>query len=148
MDIFGNGALWTEWLQRRPTYWDKKRMIYQHAQVQESGFCLRHLRHCPYDTGARLRVGGPPCTDYSPAGLLQGENGPTAGTPIAYGVKTESSSTALVCFENVPGCPDWLRSDNLPSFSVQHFDIAPADFGFTAMRRDRPGAGVEEGVWE
>ena len=139
MDVFGNGRTWTELLQTKPTYWEKKRAIYNHATVYDRGFCLRHLGYCPYDTGALLRVGGPPCVDFSSAGLRRGENGPTAGTHIAYGTKAETSSTALVCFENVPACPEWFRADCLPSFNFEHVWTAPEEFGFSAMRRDRPG---------
>ena len=109
MDVFGDGKAWTDLLQRQATYWEKKRALYDRAQVYDSGFCLRHLGYCPYNTGALLRVGGPPCVDFRTAGLRRGEDGPTAGTHIAYGMKAETTSTAMVCFENVQGCPQWLR---------------------------------------
>ncbi|CAE7480118.1 HMCN1, partial [Symbiodinium necroappetens] len=135
MDILGDGKAWTRLLQSAPTYWEKKRAIYDLGNVYDTGFCARHHKHCPFDTGSKLRVGGPPCVDYSSAGLRCAENGPTVGTQIAYGLKAQSTSTELLCFENVKNCPEWLRRDNLPSFTLEHFDVATSDYGFNAMRR-------------
>ena len=138
MNVFGDGRQWTAALQEGPqTYAEKKQLLYDSASVYPRGYCFRHQRFCEYSSGSKLRVGGPPCTDHSVIGSRRGADGPTVGTVIAYGVKTESTSTAAVCFENVMSCPQWLKHDNLPSFSLQDFPVYLADFGFDAIRRDR-----------
>ena len=120
MDVFGEGAEWTNALCNQPDYRAQKMLLFRNANVFSAGRCIRHGGQCPF--GARLRVGGPPCTDHSTAGNRQGVVGPTAGAMMGYGVKAESTSTSLLCLENVLACPDWFKEeDTIAACCARHY---------------------------
>ena len=109
----------------------------RNMQRWSHGWCLTHNTWCPFRQ-SRLRVQGPPCVDWSAAGLRGGVEGPFFKTLLAAGAKTDLTAPCLSLLENVPGLPMSVVQDCYgPSFAWQSLVLSPADVGFGGVARTR-----------
>ena len=103
------------------------------------GWCESHEMWCPFQQ-SRLRVQGPPCTDWSRAGLGQGVCGPMFATLLASGRKAEASNIHACIVENVPQLDGQVhRACYGPKFDWQRELQQPAQVGYSCIARDRSG---------
>ena len=104
------------------------------------GWCVQHQRYCPFQTGAGLRIGGFPCTDFSSAGKQLGLQGPNLPIILGYGQKAQATGNDLLAIENVPSCPEHLVHDAFGdsyTWCAQQI-FSPSDVGFDCINRPRP----------
>ena len=113
--------------------------------LRSTGFCYTHQRQCAYNAGCHVRVQGPPCPDYSAAGLRRGASGPTFPTMLAAGAKSRLTRSALVVLENVCGLPEEVVADAFgPDYTLSSFAQSPSDVGFDCVARPRTGSLIQD----
>ena len=116
-------------------YIDKWKII-SNAPVKQHAWCLRHCRYCPV-RASDVNASGPPCVDFSNAGLGAGVEGSTNYCMLALCRIHTWFGTKLAVVENTPRCPLQYVQMNLPSHTVQRLDVSCADTGFGLVGRDR-----------
>ena len=101
------------------------------------GWCETHARYCAY-AQSDLRVQGPPCPDWSRAGLRLGVKGPNFPPLLAAGAKTKVTAPRCVIVENVPGFPKDLAQACYGSNYVWRQTFKkPEEVGFEFVARTR-----------
>ena len=136
LEIWGNGEQVSQYFAQFPDP-GKKLSAAQQLPVWTHGWCLAHEAWCPYHQ-YRMRVQGPPCTDWSKAGLGQGAYGPMFTTLLASGSKAQLTEPHVCLVENVGQMDDDVfRSCYGPMFSWHRRLQCPADVGFACVARER-----------
>lgn len=108
--------------------------IYSHA------WCHKHQNNCHLGTG-KPRVQGPPCPDWSSAGLKKGLEGVHLACALAGGAKARATLSPAVVVENVPRMPQFLLEDSYgPEMNWAKFIVCPGDVGFEMIARERRGS--------
>ena len=117
---------------------DKKLCLAQNLPRATHGYCHTHDGLCPYASGAKVRVQGAPCPDFSNAGKRLGVQGPRLPPLLAAGCKADALQTPVVVLENVPGFPLWLAEAVYgPRYSWYGMLQDPSMVGFEFMSRSR-----------
>ena len=102
------------------------------------GWCCAHHRWCPFQQESSVRVQGPPCIDWSPAGKRLGSAGEHFPTLLASGSKADMVDTSVGILENVPTVPLQLVEQVFgPKFDVVQTWQAPWEVGFDFIARNR-----------
>ena len=145
LEIWGDGAEVSAYLDSFTDPEQKFRAMEQ-LPVWTHGWCEAHQMWCPYQQ-SRVRVQGPPCTDWSQAGLGQGVWGPMFKTLMASGKKAARTQAHACVVENVPQ----LDTQVMEACYSSKFDWVrtlqrPAQVGYAAVARERSaGCSLTEG---
>lgn len=136
MEIWGNHEEAIYKLNQCCTYSEKVDMANK-LPTFSHGWCYTHGQMCPYMV-SRLRVQGPPCPDWSPAGLRRGVDGKDFPVLLAGGRKTDSTQTAVAVLENAKKFPLGVIEDVYgKNYSWVYTQQDPALVGFEFISRER-----------
>ena len=136
LEVWGQPSVVSDYLDNQSGYEDKV-MSARALPRWTYGWCLAHNCWCPFRQ-SRLRVQGPPCVDWSPAGLGLGIEGPFFKTLLAAGSKCDLTSPCVCLVENVPQLPLSVLQDAYgPRFEWRSRTVCPADVGFSCVSRRR-----------
>lgn len=100
-------------------------------------YCQKHQKFCHIGKG-RPRVSGPPCPDWSSAGLKRGLDGPDLPCTLAGGAKARAAETPVAVVENVRGISGDVIADAYgPEYRWARVQVSPKLVGFEMVSRDR-----------
>ena len=103
------------------------------------GWCEAHQTFCEFRKSS-ARIQGPPCPDWSPAGLHRGIQGPDFPTMLAAGRKANLTESNVCTVENSKRLPlDVVQDAYGDQYSWIYTHQDPSLVGFEFMARERTG---------
>ena len=138
LEIWGQNPKVTNQVFMNCKSFDEKVLLARGLSRSTHGYCYTHGQACAFQSGAKVRVQGPPCPDFSSAGKRLGVDGPRLPAILAAGAKADAVASPALVVENVPGFPLQLAEAVYgPRFVWQGLMQEPSMVGFDMMCRTR-----------